>query len=80
MAADSGIIAIVAGNVRRLRKAAKLSQEKLAFEAELDRTYISQVERAKRNITIAALARLAAALKVEPAELVTGSKRRRRSG
>ena len=32
-------------NVRRLRRARKLSQEELAFEAEIDRTYVSQIER-----------------------------------
>ena len=46
----SGIIAIVAENVRRQRKAAKLSQEDLALEAGVDRTYISQVERRQRNV------------------------------
>lgn len=67
---DSGIIAAVAANVRRVRKDLNLSQEELAFEADLDRTYISLVERRKRNITISVLARLAKALKVKPSELV----------
>jgi len=79
MGDDSGIIAAVAMNVRRLRQAAGLSQEQLAFEAGLDRTYISQVERQRRNITITVLARLARALKVKPAELLKerGSFRKR---
>jgi transcriptional regulator with XRE-family HTH domain len=46
------IIAVVAETVRRARKAAGWSQEDLALEAGLDRTYISQVERKKRNVTI----------------------------
>jgi transcriptional regulator with XRE-family HTH domain len=58
----TGIVGVLADNVRRRRKAAALSQEQLAFEAGLDRTYISQVERRLRNVTIIALARLAAAL------------------
>src|SRR5690606_5278674 len=48
---DNEIIEAVAANVRESRKAAGLSQEELALEAEVDRTYISQVERGKRNIT-----------------------------
>jgi ribosome-binding protein aMBF1 (putative translation factor) len=78
MRADSGIVAVVADNVRRLRKAAKLSQEKLGLEAELNQNHVSLVERQKRNVTVNVLARLAVALKVEPAELVTGPKRRGR--
>ncbi len=46
---ETGIIAIVATNVRLGRKAAGLSQEELAFEAEIDRTYVSQIERAIIN-------------------------------
>ncbi|MCK1658584.1 helix-turn-helix transcriptional regulator [Bradyrhizobium sp. 151] len=64
------IIDVVAGNVRQLRKAAGLSQEELAHEADLDRTYISQVERRQRNVTITVLARLAAALGVGPERLL----------
>jgi transcriptional regulator with XRE-family HTH domain len=74
---DSGIIATVAANVRRVRNELDLSQEELAFEAKVDRTYISLVERRKRNITISMLARLAKALKVKPAELVETTAKRR---
>jgi transcriptional regulator with XRE-family HTH domain len=62
MVQRSGIVAVLAENVRRLRKAADLSQEELGHEAGLDRTYISQVERRQRNVTIEVLARLAGAL------------------
>jgi transcriptional regulator with XRE-family HTH domain len=65
-----GIIGIVAGTVKRARKAAGWSQEELAFEADLDRTYISQVERGKRNVTIVVLARIARALKTTPDRLL----------
>jgi transcriptional regulator with XRE-family HTH domain len=41
---DARIIEIVALNVRAARKLAGLSQEELAHDADLDRTYISQVE------------------------------------
>ncbi len=74
---ESSIIAVVAVNVRRFRKGLGLSQEELAFEAKLDRTYVSLVERQKRNISISVLARLAKALKVRPAELVEAPPKRR---
>lgn len=59
---EAEIIAVVAQNVRALRRAAGLSQEELAHEARVDRTYVSQVERRQRNVTIVVLARLAKAL------------------
>lgn len=51
-------------NVRRYRKARGLSQEALAFECGLHRTYISGVERGVRNPTVVVLEEIAAALKV----------------
>jgi len=74
---DSAIINIVADNVRSLRKSAELSQEELAHEAGLDRTYISQVERRQRNVTIVVLAKIAEALKVTPDRLLVAPARRR---
>lgn len=56
--------------VRSRRKRLGLSQEELAFEAEMDRTYISGIERGKRNISLLNIYRLAAALKVKPRELI----------
>ena len=64
------VVLIVARNVRALRKAAALSQEELAHRADVDRTYISQVERKQRNVTIVVLARIAAALEVTPDKLL----------
>jgi len=77
---DTEIIATVAANVRKTRKAVGLSQEELALEAEVDRTYVSQVERGKRNITIAVLARLARAMRTSAAALVTDAEKRPASG
>jgi transcriptional regulator with XRE-family HTH domain len=70
VARDAAIIQIVAVNVRVGRKAAGLSQEELAHEARVDRTYISQVERQQRNVTISVLARIAAALGTTPDKLL----------
>jgi transcriptional regulator with XRE-family HTH domain len=61
---------IVGRNVRRLREEAGLSQEKLALEAELDRTYVSGVERGVRNPTVTVVARIAKALNIEPNKLL----------
>lgn len=48
----------LAQTVKRLRLEKGLSQEELASLANVDRTYISGIERARRNITIATLERL----------------------
>ena len=58
-------------NVRRLRNARKLSQEQLAFDAGIDRTYVSQIERAKINPSLLVLHKLAKALGVPAVELFT---------
>ena len=57
-------------NVRRLREAATLSQEELAFRAGMKRTYLSDLERGTRNPSVRALGRLADALMVPPASLL----------
>jgi transcriptional regulator with XRE-family HTH domain len=57
-------------NVRNLREGRGLSQEDLAFEANLHRTYISGVERGVRNPTVSVLGKIAAALGVTPDQLL----------
>ncbi len=46
-------------NVKRLREAKCLSQEELAFQADMHRTYVSGIERGKRNPTVTVVERLA---------------------
>ena len=53
---------VLGSNVRRLRRARALSQEALAFEAEIDRTYVSQIERAVINPSLLVLHKVARAL------------------
>lgn len=69
----------VAWNLRRLRVAQGLAQEVLAVDAEVDRTYISRLERNMENPTVAVLERLADALGVSIMELfnqpATGARR-----
>lgn len=64
------VVAILGKNVRRFRLEAGLSQEQLAFEADMKRSYVSDLERGVRNPTVQALGRLAAALDVEPYRLL----------
>lgn len=66
---------MVARNLRRLRVAQGLSQEALAIDAEIDRTYMSRLERAMENPTVAVLERLAKALKAPIAELFVPPKK-----
>lgn len=56
--------------LRRLRLERNISQGDLALECDLDRTYISLLERGLRQPTLTTLVVLGAALKVDPAELV----------
>ncbi len=57
-------------NLRKFRKARGFSQEKLAFECGLHRTYISGVERGVRNPTVLVLEEIALALSVPSAKLL----------
>jgi len=68
---DPTIQAITFGAIlRRLRKQAGLSQEDLAFEAELQRNYVSLMELGRYQPTITSLFKVAHALKISPSALV----------
>lgn len=64
------IHARLARNLRELRREKRLSQEGLAFEAGIHRTYISDLERARRNPSLDIIERLAGALSVPAGRLV----------
>lgn len=59
-----------AANLRREREARGLSQEALAHQAGLHRTYVGSIERGERNVSIDNIERLARALGLEPADLM----------
>jgi transcriptional regulator with XRE-family HTH domain len=61
---------VLARNLRKLRQARGLSQEELAHRAEIDRTYISALERSVYGAGIDVVDRLARALGVEAADLL----------
>lgn len=56
--------------IRQLRNAADITQEQLGELTELDRTYISGIERGIRNPSLSAIERIAKALKVKTSDLV----------
>lgn len=62
---------LFARNMRRIRLGLEMTQERLAERAELHPNYISSVERGERNISIRNIDRIAKALGVQMAELVS---------
>jgi transcriptional regulator with XRE-family HTH domain len=60
--------------VRELRKEKGLSQEQLAFKADLHRTYIGMIERAEKNATLNSIEKIAKALEIEPYQLLINDK------
>lgn len=60
----------LARNLRRLREQKGWSQEKFAFEANIHRTYVSDIERGARNPTIVVVEKLAVPLGVTVSELL----------
>lgn len=63
--------AILARNIKAARKLLDLSQEDLADRAQIDRTYVSGIERQVRNPTITVVAKFAEALGTTTADLLT---------
>lgn len=56
--------------IRDLRKEKNLSQEALALKSDIDRTYISDIEKGKRNVSLLVIEKLASGLEVKLSELV----------
>ena len=56
--------------LRAIRKSKNLSQEDLALEAGLDRTYIGGIENGKRNVAVINICRIADALHISPSYLM----------
>lgn len=70
MKINENIEQLVGDNVRGYRERLDISQEKLAEYAEVHRTFIGQIERAEKTITIRSLLKLAVALRIEPYQLL----------
>jgi len=73
--------ALFGRRLRQLRKKAGLSQEALAHESDLDRSYVGGVERGEYNISLLNICLLATALGVPPHELLrfSGNNQKRRA-
>ena len=69
---DTSLLRAFGNRVRAFRKQHALSQEALALEAGLDRTFVSQTERGERNISLLNIVRLARALHVSAEDLLKG--------
>ena len=68
---------VFATNLRRLRHAKGLAQDDLAYEAEISRSYLSQLEKGKFYVSLKIIAKLATVLEAEPAEFLKMPKERR---
>jgi transcriptional regulator with XRE-family HTH domain len=56
------LCSVIGANIRRLRKAKGLSQEELALRAEIDRSYLSEIENGHKNLSVVMLDQIAEAL------------------
>lgn len=71
---------IFATNLRRLRHAKGLSQEVLALEAGVNRTYVSKIEKGHSYVGLEIIEKLAGTLEVQPFELLLSSGRGSKAG
>ena len=56
--------------IKRVRESLQKSQEALAFDAGIHRTYVSLIERGRKSPTLTVIAKLAKALNIRPSELL----------
>lgn len=69
---------VFATNLRRIRNAKGLSQDDLAYDAGMSRSYLSQLEKGVFYASLKIIEKLAATLEVEPAEFLTLPKQARK--
>jgi transcriptional regulator with XRE-family HTH domain len=70
MEAKTNILSHFGQKVREYRKLKNISQEELAFKADLHRTYIGMIERAEKNITLLNIEKIAKALEINIIDLL----------
>lgn len=73
MISKAVILNIFGNNVRTYRRLLNISQEELAYKADLHRTYIGMIERAEKNITLINIEKIANALEVKIEDLLKDS-------
>lgn len=69
--AKTNLRQVLADNVRRYRSRVGISQDNFAIECGVHRTYVGQVERCERNVTLATLELFADAMSVTVPQLLT---------
>src|ERR1700739_2394330 len=73
---DSALLTALSYTVRERRELLRLSQEEVAHRAKLHRTYISDIERGARNLSLKSLVDLARALELTTSELIITAEER----
>lgn len=73
---DSALLTALSHTVRERRELLRLSQEEVAHRARLHRTYISDIERGARNLSLKSLVDLARALELSTSELIITAEER----
>ena len=69
---------VFAANLRRLRHAKGLSQDDVAYEAAISRSYLSQLEKGSFHASLKIIGKLADVLEIDPAELLKLPEKRAR--
>jgi transcriptional regulator with XRE-family HTH domain len=64
------VLVALGESIRRVRTGAGLSQEALAVDADLDRSYVGGIERGEHNLTVMNIVKIADALKLKPSTLL----------
>ena len=72
--AGDPVLVALGKTIRTMRKERGISQEVLAADSEIERSYMSGIERGVQNVTVMALLRIARALDVSIAEMSTAAK------
>ena len=65
---------VIGWNLRRIRVAKKVSQERLALDSDIDRAYVGRVERGEENVTVSTLEALAMVLGIPVSDLFVAPK------
>ena len=68
---------MLGNELKKARESANLTQEKLAFDAGVDRTYISQLEHDKKSPTVDVLLRICDAIGVKASEVIANVEKSR---
>jgi transcriptional regulator with XRE-family HTH domain len=72
MSSKPNPLKVLGERIREMRKVKNLTQEDLAYESEIDRSYIGGVERGERNLSFDKLCQIAEALGCDVASLTKG--------